>query len=912
MNKTLWLGIVMLLFTGQLFAQTAEKSGDMAYLAKDYRKALTFYKQAILTTSNSLNLQTRLANCFRYTGDFDNAAFYYATVVKNTKSDPINDYWYGDVLKSLGKYTEAKVAFAKYGSKKPNRAKLAIASCDFAVKNQKGASPYIVVPEKSVNDDQYDEYAPVFYGNEVIFASSRRVKLGSGIGYSSPYNQNMLYVAKRSQNGTLGQPEVLKNGSLEVATNLVPLAYSKNGKMAITSFNEFKQGVRHIRDASLHKLDMELLSINHKADLEKKGTKFDALKGIQASFPCFSPDGKALYFAAESIIGKTGQGGFDIFVMFYNNGKWTEPQNLGPNINTEGDEICPSVGPDGVLYFASDGLNGFGGSDIFRAERENNIWKDVRNLGHVVNSPKDELYFVMDPPNNVGYFASNKTGNFDIYKATLQGSESILPRVSSTEVYVAINDPFNPTNTTASNDNNNTNNDNNSSWNSDTNDNNNSTTSSTTTNTNNNTGGNGTWGENNSTNNSSTNSNKLGDGSTVKVDQWPTDGSTTSSNNSNQPCGMNFYVGAIKDGTTGKALEDAVVYIKNNSTQEKSMVAKPSNQYGEYSVILKPLGDYTVLVSRLGYENLVFTINTGTGGKKTLLGVREMKSTSASGLDPFGDPITDNGATTEIGTNSSNIDSPQNTINNNNPTKTPTNRKYAHAAAGRDLPKAGFLIQAITTKELDAARKYKLQQYGHIITEAKGSLTAYQVGIFADRDHCEEALADIRELGYTDAFIKTTEISNEGLADKLANGVNIIYPLTDKNTVAADIEVVKEKIPTGGGGNPDVIAKEKEHQNWAENGMTPRGGTDNLGVQFKVQLGAFKDASNTSFDKLTNLGSIEKQTGSNGLTYYYLASFKTLDAARSARVQSQKKGVDAAFVVAFKDGKKVKISDVVE
>lgn len=890
MNKTLWLGIVMLLFASPLFAQTAEKSGDMAYLAKDYRKALTFYKQAILSSSDNLTLQTRLANCFRYTGDFNNAAFYYALVVKNSNSDPINDYWYGDVLKSLGKYTEAKTAFAKYGSKKPNRAKLAIASCDFAIKNQKGASPYIVVPEKEVNDDNYDDYAPVFHGNEIIFASSRKVKLSSGIGYSSPYNQNMLYFSKRAGNGSLGQPQILKNGSLEVANNLAPIAYSKNGKMAITSFNEFKQGVRHIRDASLHKLDMELINISNKGDLEKKGTKFPFLKGIQASFPSFSPDGKAVYFAAESIIGKTGQGGFDIFVTFYKNGKWTEPQNLGPNINTENDEICPYVGPDGVLYFASNGLNGFGGFDIFKAERENNIWKDVRNLGHVVNSPKDDLYFVMDPANNVGYFSSDKTGNFDIYRATLQGSESILPKVSTTEVYVAINDPFNPTNTTASNDKN----DDNNSWATDKSDNNNNNNS------NNNTGGAGTWGTNDSNG-----SNKLGDGSTVKVEDWPADKNTTSSNNSNQPCGMNFYVGAIKDAVTGKPLEDAVIYIKNNSTQEKSMVAKPSNQYGEYSVILKPLGDYTVLVSRLGYENLMFTINTGTGGKKTLLGVREMKSTSASGLDPFGDPVLDNGTASIDGNGST----PPSEHNNN--TKIPTNRKYAHAAPGRSMPEFGFLIQAITTKELDAARKYKLQQYGHIITEARGSLTAYQVGVFANRDHCEEALADIREMGYTDAFIKTTEISNEALADKLANGVNIIYPTTDKNTVAADIQVVKEKTSSTVGSTTDVIVKEKEHQNWAENGMTARG-TDNTGVQFKVQLGAFKDDSDTSFDNLSSLGSIEKQKRSNGLTYYYLASFKTLDAARSARVDAQKKGVDAAFVVAFKDGKKVKISEVVE
>ncbi|MCP4440227.1 MAG: hypothetical protein GY810_14885 [Aureispira sp.] len=896
MNKTLWLGIIMLLFAGQLAAQTAQKSGDMAYGANDYRRALAFYKQAIVNDPNNLALQTNLANCFRFTGDFSNAAFYYAKVTKNSKTAPIYDYWHGDVLRSLGKYTEAKKAFAKYGNKKPNRAKLAIASCDFAMKNQKGASPYIVVPEMAINDSKYDDYSPVLYGNEVIFASTRRVKLMGGMGYSSSYTDNTLYVSSRASDGSLNKPQSLRNNGRQVSNNLVPLTYRKDGKMAITTFNKFKQGVRHIRTASLVKLDMELISIKSKGDLENKGTKFPFLKGIQASFPSFSSDGKAIYFAAETIINKTGFGGFDIFVTFYKNGKWTDPQNLGPNINTEGDEICPNLAPDGVLYFTSDGHKGFGGQDIYRAELDKNIWKDVRNLGHVVNSPKDELYFVMDPANSKAYFSSNKTGNFDVYRADLQGSESILPRVSDTDIYVAINDPNNPvSNTTVANNNNNNSNNNNAS---------------------NNNGGNGTWNVDNSKNNNSysnnnnnnNDNNKLGDGTTEKVDTWPGD-DVKKSNNSNQPCGMNFYIGAIKDAKSGLPLEDAVIYIKNNSTQEKRMVSKPSNQYGEYSIILKPMGDYTILVSRLGYENLMFTVNTGSGGKKTLLGVREMKSTSDSGLDPFGDPVADNGTgttTNGTGTNTS-------TTTTTNNSKVPTNRKYAHAAPGRDIPAFGFLIQAISTKKLDAARKYKLQQYGHIVTEAKGALTAYQVGIFANRDHCEESLADIREMGYTDAFIKTVEINNENLADKLANGVNIIYPLTDENTVPAEVEIGKSSSNVGGTGNTDIITKEKEHEDWAEKGMTPRDGeATGKGVEFKVQLGAFKDATKTSFNNLSNLGSIEKQKRSNGLTYYYLASFKTLDSARSARVKAQKKGVDTAFVVAFKDGKKVKISDVIE
>ena len=84
------------------------------------------------------------------------------------------------------------------------------------------------------------------------------------------------------------------------------------------------------------------------------------------SQPCMSADGMTLYFTSNR---KGGFGGKDIWYTRLQDGMWSEPINLGPNINTPGNELFPSVTEDGRLYFSSDNHEGFGGLDIFVASR---------------------------------------------------------------------------------------------------------------------------------------------------------------------------------------------------------------------------------------------------------------------------------------------------------------------------------------------------------------------------------------------------------------------------------------------------------------------------------------------------------------------------------------------------------------
>ncbi|HSN50688.1 MAG TPA: hypothetical protein VLR52_05605, partial [Bacteroidales bacterium] len=144
--------------------------------------------------------------------------------------------------------------------------------------------------------------------------------------------------------------------------------------------------------------------------------------GSWESQPSISPDQKTLYFVSDR---NGGYGGYDIYRSAKNaDGEWGAPINLGPVINTTGNEKAPFIHPDGkTLYFSSDGQMGLGGYDIFYSRlAENGTWSKPVNIGYPINSPEDEAGFFVSTDGQTGYFTSNKfngTGGYDLYSFPL-------------------------------------------------------------------------------------------------------------------------------------------------------------------------------------------------------------------------------------------------------------------------------------------------------------------------------------------------------------------------------------------------------------------------------------------------------------------------------------------------------------
>jgi len=134
--------------------------------------------------------------------------------------------------------------------------------------------------------------------------------------------------------------------------------------------------------------------------------------------PSVTADGRALYFACGNCEG--GLGKSDIYVSYLNtNGTWSKPENLGDSINTFGNEMSPFIHPDGkTLYFSSDGWIGMGGMDIFVSrKKDDGTWSTPVNLGYPVNTHGDEVGLVVNARGDYAYFSSNRPGSqkLDIY-----------------------------------------------------------------------------------------------------------------------------------------------------------------------------------------------------------------------------------------------------------------------------------------------------------------------------------------------------------------------------------------------------------------------------------------------------------------------------------------------------------------
>jgi len=140
------------------------------------------------------------------------------------------------------------------------------------------------------------------------------------------------------------------------------------------------------------------------------------------SQPSISADGRVLYFISDR---SGGQGGYDIYRTEKNAaGQWQTPVNLGPVINSKGNEKSPFIHPDGkTLYFSSDGWMGLGGYDIFYSRLGNDgTWSKPVNIGYPINSTDDEVGFFVSTDGQQGFFASNKyngKGGWDLYSFDL-------------------------------------------------------------------------------------------------------------------------------------------------------------------------------------------------------------------------------------------------------------------------------------------------------------------------------------------------------------------------------------------------------------------------------------------------------------------------------------------------------------
>ena len=419
--------ILALAFTLPASAQFRSllKKANKQYELHAFNLAIDSYKSALRRRPDSEEALGRLADCYRHLNDMEESAKWYAQAVKQRKVDPIHILNYGKVLKAMGRYAEAKQLFQRYAQEDALVGNHYAASCNFAISQLSAPSIYIVSPE--LINSSASEFGPAFYGDRVVYASARTdIQRSSTSWTGGSFNQ--LFLANIDQiSGRLISPIFLKQ-SLDKAFNEGPLTFSSDLKTVIFTKNDFVDGTRHIGSSGMQ-LNIFEASVDPYGNWRNEKPFPYNDNGYSTGFPNLSPDGEQLYFASNR---PDGFGGFDIYVSYKTANGWSTPENLGPVINSPGDEITPFY--DGQsLFFSSDWHQGMGGYDVFRATQNNERWTRIIHLGSKVNSSGDDYGFIFDSFRNIGYLTSNRRegkGNGDIYKVS-QSGDGIVVRVKN-------------------------------------------------------------------------------------------------------------------------------------------------------------------------------------------------------------------------------------------------------------------------------------------------------------------------------------------------------------------------------------------------------------------------------------------------------------------------------------------------
>ncbi len=281
---------------------------------------------------------------------------------------------------------------------------------------EKGEEPnQIIIKNAALINTEHLEFSPAFYQNGIVYVTSRRTS--GAVDPKTGETFFELYYAELDLEGMPMKPQEFSI-NLNSQVHEGPVSFNRSWDKLYFTRNNMNKGVRQ----------SDKKGISHLKIYEATKGKFDWENVRELPFnsdeyscmhPTLSPDGNRLYFSSDM---PGGYGKFDLYMSERVGDAWSLPINLGPDINTAGNEVFPFMHESGILFFSSDGHKGMGGLDLFMVNISGSKWSKVSNLGQPLNSPRDDFGFILNPEGTLGFLSSDRAGGYgkdDIYQVRL-------------------------------------------------------------------------------------------------------------------------------------------------------------------------------------------------------------------------------------------------------------------------------------------------------------------------------------------------------------------------------------------------------------------------------------------------------------------------------------------------------------
>ncbi|GGZ74194.1 OmpA family protein [Algibacter mikhailovii] len=398
MKKNRYILASLLLFGGLIFAQSNTlKRANKLFDMKAYYEAAQVYE----ANEHTQEVLKNLGDSYYYNSNFEKASKTYRELYLKY-GDSLNkdcDFRFAQALKGVGAYEEADKYLSRHYNKTFN-------TSDSLASIEK-STPHNFKLKEINTQNPIGDFGMSYFNDKVVFSSSRNTDASAYVWNNLPYLD--LYTAS-IVNDTVLKEIVPLPKSINTKMHESSAVFTKDGMTMYfnrTGKKRKKTGQDKIAQVKLYRAEF----------IEGDWTNIEALPFTSDLYstvhPTLSKDEKTLYFSSDM---PGSLGGFDIYKVAINDdGTFGEPENLGHLINTENREQFPFISAYDVLYFSSDGQQGYGGLDVFRSNSINGDFDTPVNLGGTINSGLDDFSFAVLEKENKGNVSSNRTGSDRIF-----------------------------------------------------------------------------------------------------------------------------------------------------------------------------------------------------------------------------------------------------------------------------------------------------------------------------------------------------------------------------------------------------------------------------------------------------------------------------------------------------------------
>ena len=381
-------------------AEEKQQIGEYYDAAAMYRKLYAKTKP----TQRDLRayLSYRMGICFQKLNDVKQASTYYQKAMTFNYPDSLLFLRLAQVYHQGGKYNDAVSYYNRFLEQNPDNmiALNGILGCELAAKMKVNPTLY-QVRRMEIFNSRFGEFSPMLTGDDydkLYFASSRAKKVNKdSISAITGQMTNNLFLAEKDEKGAWKKPVELEDAVNTEYDEGTP-SFSADGNTMLYTYCE---------SDPLDSRTAEIYMSARSGATWGIGNRINLIKDSVTSFahPSLSPDGKYLYFVAEF----GGYGGKDIYrARLVGQSDFSGIENLGPQINTPGDEMFPYIRDSVTLYFAYNGHPGLGGLDLFIATLDSlGVWH-VENMGAPINSMGDDFGITFEGAWERGFFSSNR------------------------------------------------------------------------------------------------------------------------------------------------------------------------------------------------------------------------------------------------------------------------------------------------------------------------------------------------------------------------------------------------------------------------------------------------------------------------------------------------------------------------